>query len=769
MNFKTVFNNSIIIAPNELRDYFVLLKNDNLNLDFKFFTKEEVLTNLFGTFNEKAIAYLMKEMKYSFSMSKKYLTYIAHGATKLPFDIDLLTKNNLLYKDEYYKKLYSKSHILFVNYVKDDLEIKHIINELGLNDYEFIQISDLNFLENNKEYFALENIGQEVRYVLNVISDRIKKENKKPSDFVIVTNLDSYRFYLESYSSTFNLPLNLDERDSLFETYSAKIILNNLNNLDEVLQNEKLFVADIANFNIIKYLYNFYGLKNDSNFEVDFIQILKDYKIKTIKFNDGIKVTSSLSFNPLKNYYLLGAIDSFLPRISNDNDLISDDDKKKNNLTTSEVENIYSFALTNAFLHYDKVSSITFPRENGKNEVAFILSNNGFNSKKVEPLRVQYSSKLAEFYFNNYRFQFKYFKNLNQEYPFLKNNFIEKKLYDNGYSKIDYVNKSKVNYSYTSIEEYIECPFKYYCDRVLKLGTFIDTTGTKFGKLGHRIFEDVYDRDFDFERSAEKHFEEFDFDEREIALLPRFLEEIKVITSNIIAQDELNPLVKTYHEKKIIIDCDDYCVNGQIDRINDYGDGIAIIDYKTGSNFNFDQYFFDNFGLSMQLPTYLYLTSFNDELKNKKICALVYQPVTAGKFYNYINPTQGDLDGKKMVGLLNGDKSVYTLFDKSVLNEDKSLFVSNSSIDRYGNIKNNKYTRSNQEFSLLVEKAKENFRVNNLRVKENDFAISPYYISDSAQACTYCAYKDICYHKESDYRILEKPKKKEDIEDESNG
>src|SRR5574344_792345 len=157
MNFKTVFNNSIIIAPNELRDYFVLLKNDNLNLDFKFFTKEEVLTNLFGTFNEKAIAYLMKEMKYSFSMSKKYLTYITHGATKLPFDIDLLTKNNLLYKDEYYKKLYSKSHILFVNYVKDDLEIKHIINELGLNDYEFIQISDLIFLENNKEYFALEN------------------------------------------------------------------------------------------------------------------------------------------------------------------------------------------------------------------------------------------------------------------------------------------------------------------------------------------------------------------------------------------------------------------------------------------------------------------------------------------------------------------------------------------------------------------------------------------------------------------------------------
>jgi len=768
MDLKALVNNSIIIAPNEFRDYFVLLKNNDLNLNFKFFTKEEVLSNLFGTPSESATLYLMKEKKLSFAMSRKYLTYLSHGATNLPILASLSKNRNLIYLDEYYKKLYTSSHILFVNYSVDDLEIKHILSELDSKNYDFISIDDLEFPKNDKTYVCLENIGQEVRYVLNLISGRIKNENKKPSDFVIVANLNNYRFYLDSYSETFNLPLNFDERDSLFETYSAKVILNNLSNIEEIFTDDKLFVSDINNFNLIRSLYKFYDLKNNKNSVVNFIQILKDFKIKTPRYNDGISVTSSFDFNPLKTYYLLGAIDDFLPRISDDNDLISDNEKKNNNLVTSEISNIYSFNITRTFLNYKNVVSITYPRENGKNDIAFILSNDNFSIKKTGPLLKQYSNKLAEFYYNNYRFQYKFFKNLNPEYLYLKNNFMDKKLYDNTYEKIDYKNDSKINYSYTSIEEFIECPFKYYCDKVLKLGTFVDTTGTKFGKFGHRIFEDVYNDDFIFENSKNEHTKEFNFDEREMALLPRFLSEVNIITDNILKQNSINKLKKTYHERKIDIDCDDYYVTGHIDRINDYGEGIAIIDYKTGVNFSFDKYFFDTYGLSMQLPTYLYLTSLDETLKDKKICALVYQPVTTGKFYNYIRPTKDDFNDKKMVGFANGNLNTYVLFDSTILKEDKSLFVSGVSMDCSSKIKINKYIMSDDEFLNLANKAKVNFQNNNLKIKNNEFSISPYYISNAQQACNYCVYKDICYHKQSDYRFFVKESKKEDDEDESN-
>jgi len=752
---------AIIIAPNELRNYFILLKNNDLNLNYKFFTKDEVLKELFGTYNEQAIRYLMKANYETYNTAKKHLNYLTSGASNL-INHEALDKQNLIYTDEYSKKLYSMSFVLFIGYSKDDLEIKHIIDFLNLENYEFYPIKDLELKENSKEYSSFESKGQEVRYVLNKIAENLKNTNKKPSDIEIICNLSDYKFYLSTFSNSFGIPLNFSERDTLFETYSAKIILNNLDNIKEIFADETSFKNDLDNFKLIKYLYDFYDLENDPDFAIDLIQILKDFKIKEPKYVNGVKVTSSFSFDETKDYYLLGAIDSLLPKIYDDNDLISDETKSQNFLTTSIVKNEYSFDITLTFLKFNKLISITYPRENGKNEIAFLLKNNGFKEKKLNVMFKQYSDKVAELYFYDYNFKFNFFREENIEFPFLKNNFEVKKMYSHAYKVISKKNFEKRKYSYSSIENYIECPFRYYCDKVLKLNYFEDTIATNFGKFGHAVFEHVYDADFDFDKVVSEVKKDFVFNFKEEALLYRFISELKTVVLKIQEQNSKYPLSKTYHEKIINLDFDKYFLTGQVDRINIYKNSLVIIDYKTGNNFNFDDYFFKNYALSMQLPTYLLMISKLDELKDYKTGALLYQPIGAKKFYNYYSPNKDAVESKKMSGLINGDKNILCEFDGSIL-FDSSEYILGAKLNKNNQVVGAKglIVLSNDEFEILTEYASNFYQKFDEQICNNEFQISPYKIKEKNEACTYCNYKDICYHDDGDYRVLEKPNDEE--------
>jgi len=750
---------AIIIAPNELRNYFILLKNNEFNLNYKFFTKDEVLKELFGTYNEQAIRYLMKENHETYNTAKKHLNYLTSGSLNL-FNHEALDKQNLIYKDEYSKKLYGMSVVLFIGYSKDDLEIKHIIDFLDLKNYEFYTIKGLDLKENNREYCSFESKGQEVRYVLNKIAESLKNTNKKPSDIEIICNLSDYKFYLSTFSNSLGIPLNFSERDTLFETYSAKLILNNLDNIKEVFADETSFRNDVDNFKLIKYLYNFYDLENDQNLAIDLIQILKDFKVKEPKYVNGVKVISSLSFDETKDYYLLGAIDSFLPKIYDDNDLIGDKVKLENSLTTSIIKNEYSFDITLAFLKFNKLISISYPRENGKNEIAFLLEHNGFKEKKITVMLNQYSSKVAEFYFYDYNFKYNFFKEENTEFPFLKNNFDVKTFYSHAYNMILEKNLEKRKYSFSSIENYIECPFRYYCDKVLKLNYFEDSIATNFGKFGHAIFEHVYDTDFDFDKVVAEVKEDFVFSSKEEVLLYRFLAELKTVVLKIQKQNSKYPLSKTYHEKNIDLDFDKYFLTGQVDRINFYKNSLVIIDYKTGNNFSFDDYFFKNFALSMQLPTYLLMMSKLDEFKNYKVGALLYQPIGAKKFYNYYSPNKEAINGKKMSGLVNGDKDILCEFDGSIL-FDPSEYILGAKLNSNNQVAGTSglIVLSNDEFRILTEYANNFYLKFDEQICNNEFQISPYKINERDEACTYCNYKDICYHDDGDYRVLEKPKK----------
>jgi|GEM_PF-2297414 len=761
-------NNSIIIGPNEFRDYFLIEKTRN-KLNYKYTTKEDVLHSIFGVYNDLAIRSLMKKEKMSYFNSKKYLEYFTTGYSGNK-NFDYLINDKLIYIDPYAKSLFKNKKVYFFLYKDSDPEIVNIIKEFDLKDYEFLSIKDLEIEENSKEYISFSNINEEVFYVLNLIAKKIDEEKINPNKINIICATDTYQFSLETYSKYFNLPLNFSETTSLYSSISAKILINNLSNISELIEDESQFSNDSENYKLIKYLYDFYDLKNDKNIEIDFIQILKSYATKKDEYTNGIRVSSNLSFNEDKYFYLLGAIDSFLPKVYSDNDLISDLVKEKTNLTTSVINNEYSFSITLAFLKFNNLLYISYPFNNGSNNIAFILSNNGFRATERKLILDNYSKKISELFFNHYEYRFSKYAEVNDKYPLFKNSFKLVPYYDNKFKAFD-TKIEKPNISYSSINDYVTCPFKYYLNHVLRIGNFEETTSIKFGHFAHEIFEHVYEPNFDFNLAVEAIKKEYVFTVKEEYLLIPFLREMAPVCNKIVEQNEAKPITNTFAEYSIEKELPTYKINGRIDRINVYDDSIAIIDYKTGSNFGFNYEQYINFGLDAQFPTYLYLISLDDKLKDKKIIGTFYQPIKTKKstLYNYVKKTQTYFDSKKMQGLINGDMSIFSKFDPSYPLNKKSLYVDKASFKNDGTMSTRaKCIYSSDQFKEIIKATEELYKKTALSISNGDFAIAPYKLKKQ-DGCQYCPYINICYRKASDYRILEIEEENKEQGDSTNG
>ena len=179
--------------------------------------------------------------------------------------------------------------------------------------------------------------------------------------------------------------------------------------------------------------------------------------------------------------------------------------------------------------------------------------------------------------------------------------------YDNKYTKIIFKNGFKFNLSYSKMNSYFECPFKYYCDNILKLNKYKETFDTWAGSLCHYILSKIYDESFDFEIAKEEFINSkpFDLTNENIVFLDKILTELKTAIKYIKSLQNITKYQTIETEKNINTDINGINFIGIIDKIMHYNDNIVLIDYKTGTpdiDLRLAKY-----GLNLQLPTYLYL------------------------------------------------------------------------------------------------------------------------------------------------------------------
>ncbi|MCM1444757.1 MAG: PD-(D/E)XK nuclease family protein, partial [Candidatus Amulumruptor caecigallinarius] len=487
---------------------------------------------------------------------------------------------------------------------------------------------------------------------------------------------------------------------------------------------------------------------------------VKVTKIESIRYLNSIKLNKELKYN-----FLLG-FNSNYPVLNKDEDYLSDDNKKLLGYDTSKDINLIVKKNTINYLKNLPNLTITYSLKS--------FNSNFFKCSLIDELNIEvikkstliskYSNGINKLNLTNYldlyiKYGYKN-DNLNLLYSIYNLNY---KSYDNSFKGID--NKNLYNFlgnklllSYSSINNYYNCKFKYYVNDILKLNIENDKFYLVIGNLYHYILSVAFNKDFNFDYEVKKYLKDLNksFSNKELFFINKLISSLKDVIQIINEQKKYTKLNNSLYEKQIYIDKGhDIKVTfmGVIDKLmylkenNDiYG---IIVDYKTGSpNTSLDNI---KYGIDMQLPIYLYLI--NKEMKNIKIIGLYYQLIN--QKYETIEEARDKL---KLVGYTIDDENLIEKIDSTY---DNSLILKSMKKTNNGF---SKYTKllSQTEIEDIINLVDN--KIDNAidEILSGDFKINPKRIGDY-NSCSKCIYSDICFRDEKDFVTLETRKEEDKI------
>jgi ATP-dependent helicase/DNAse subunit B len=342
-----------------------------------------------------------------------------------------------------------------------------------------------------------------------------------------------------------------------------------------------------------------------------------------------------------------------------------------------------------------------------------------------------------------------------------KNNYLS---YDNKYTGInkdkllEYLN-NELTLSYSSIDNYYKCGFKYYLSNILKIDEFEETFYTIIGSLFHYVLSKMNENDFDLEYEYNNYLKDKEFNNKEKFFLDKLKNDLKFIIDTIRKHQFISGFTNMLYEHKIdikLMNSPYVHFKGFVDKImyqeKDNETLVSIIDYKTG---NTDIKIKNlKFGLSMQLPIYLYLVNNSNILKNIKFTGFYLQHILNVDLKKGSKKTreEANYDNLKLLGYSTSDLNRLSIFDSTYENSEmiRSMKLNNDgSFSRYAN------TLSDEEINEVLELTHERIINAMNNILEGNFDINPKLLNNKNVSCEYCKFKDICYHDENNNVYLE--------------
>ncbi len=757
-------DNLLIICPNEEKLKILdSIKDDTKLYNIKFMAKKEYIDNYYFSYDERALIYLMKKYHYNLDVAKIYLKYLyiidenkAYKDEKLSLLKKLkqeLITNNLLIYNPNFKKYIATKKIIVKNYYdlekfeEDSLNTKVIIEKPVLNT----DVVECNTLE------------EEVNYVCLKIIDLLRKGvdiNK-----IYLTNISSdYYYTLNKLFSYYKIPLNIDMKNSI---YATKVVSDYLETKTLDLQDQ---TKNIINGKLAGVINSLTRIEDDSiEYKEILIDKLRHTYIAPKKRINAVNIKDLYNEEFLNDEYVfvLGFNQDILPKMAKDIDYITDLQKenlplyKTNyiNKRNKEVTVNILGSIANLFLSYKLSSPFS----------SFYPSSliNDLNLKVIKPDTDNLSStnlynelRLGE-YLDLYNLYGEENANLKKLYTHYK---IPYKTYANsflGISNDTYLENLPypLKLSYTSLNTYSECKFKYYIKYVLKLDDFTDTFASFIGSMYHKILSIYQKVNFNFEREYQNYLKTRQLSLKEKLLLVRIKKDLLYLIDTLHKQELITGFDDSYFEKKIDIPLKkkvEVIFTGTIDKIMYYqkieDTYFSIIDYKTGT---IDTHIEPmKYGLHMQLPVYLYLVHYSKVFKSPIFTGIYYQNI----LFNYPTWDNKTLektkkDRLKLQGYSTSDESIISIFDSTY--EDSSYIKSMSYSDDKGF---GRFTKTIDEDTLydLVNYTKSYIDKSTDAIIEGDFAINPKYYDGKNVSCEFCQFKDLCYMSEKDLVYLDK-------------
>ncbi len=756
-------DNLLIVCPTEEKNKLLTELNKEKNIyNIKFMTKEEFKNNYYFSYDEQALYYLMHKYKYNLSVAKIYLeslyvidTEKSYKSPKLNHLKELkkeLIENNLLIFNTYFKKYLATKKIIVKNYFDLDKYEEDMLN------YQF----SIPKVTLTTPVYECKNIEEEVNHVCLQI-EKLLAQGVDINNIYLTNISTDYLYTLKKIFSYYNIPINIDMQEQLYGTKVVKDFLTD-NTLD--LENP---TKQAINKKLLTILSQLSFLDENT---VEYKLILKDKlkhtyitpKQKTNAVN--IKDLYTTSFSSSEYVFVLGFNQDFLPKTKKDINYLDDSLKmevplyKTNYLNArnkeltvyllSQIENLYlSYKLASPFNTYYKSSLI----DEEKLEIipAFKDSYNYsdiYNKIRLGEMLDEYylygtTTNILKDLYTTYDINYRHYSN--------KFTGINKDLY---LENLPY----PLKLSYTSLNTYNECKFKYYIKNVLKLEPFSDTFASFIGSMYHNILSLYKNKDFDFEKAYQNYLAKRELSLKEKVLLVRIKKDLLELLKVIKEQELLTGYDAYYFEKKAEVPIQqdiEVIFTGYIDKIMFYqkidDTYFSIIDYKSG--------YIDThiepmkYGLHMQLPIYLFLIHYSNIFSNPIFTGIYYQNI----LFNYPTWDENILKTYKNRFLLQGystdNVEVLARFDSTYEKSEliKSLaYKEDKGFSTYSKI------LSNDTLYELITFTKKHIKAKTQEILAADFSINPKVYAGKNVSCEFCPFIDICYMKEDNLTYLDK-------------
>lgn len=765
------FNNKIIILNDYAKKSFI--KKINKLINVKVITLSELKKKYYFDYDNKAIYFVSNKYNCISEIAKIYIEniyFIGDIDTKkvnfLKEIKDELDNNNLLTYNNLFKEFLRGKDIVLYNLKYVDKFYKNIFKELG----RYSNITSYNDEGNKsvKELYKANNSEEEIAFICSKITKLIKS-GVNINNIKLANVKSDYEFIIRKTFKLFNIPINLPSFETIKST-SLVIKFKELYNSDISITIEKLkeFINTKEENDIFKSIINAvnsYLWCNDFELVKDMIfNEINNIKTPREKLKNAVEVIEfKKELVSDEDYvFLIGYNEGVIPVNYKDEDYLSDEEKSKLGLSTSFELNENAMNEVKDSIKNIKHLIVTYPSHNLSSEI-YISSSYEKDLFEEKELNISYNESNA---YNKLKLVSE--KDENSKFGTLTDDLLKLSSHykDMKYSSFDnkykLINKSKIKnffnngltLSYTSMNDYYMCSFRYYLDYILKVNKYEDTFEAIVGTIFHKILSMCFENDIDIIRTYESEIEksDYEFSESEKFFLSILKDELVLVIETIKNQLSYTQLTESMYEKEIVIDVDkDLHIKfkGFVDKIlyNKFNGKtvVAIIDYKTGNpNLNINN---SIYGLEMQLPVYIYLIK--NEIKDVKIGGFYLQ-----KILNNITDKEKRLDSLKLQGYTNSDLDIIDKVDSSFNDSKviKSLRTSSKGFYAYSKIIND------EEIDILNKVVETKIKEASMDILDSKFDINPKEMNNEVIGCKFCKYKDICFMKPKDTVTLKEVK-----------
>lgn len=757
----------ILLIPNSISENIIeKVRKTYYNYNIKFMSLDEFIKKYTFSYDNETIYHIMKKYNIKYSSALVYLNNLYYISDKLDNEKmnklkeikEYLDDNNLLIYDKYFRKYVKDKEIYIYGYDYINKYYSSILN--GLN-YKVIDV-DTRKYEIDKIYYS-DDITDEVIFVASKICELIK--NGIDTSNIKLVYSSEYDFIIDRVFKLYGI--NVNRKISIYSVYEVKRILDNLNDIDNIIDSIKNI--DIRN-KIINVINNYSFIANKEDVRELIIHDLKNTYLDS--YEEGINVISLDDYIDDNDYvFLLGFNKENIPRLYKNNDYFTDKEKEILGFDTSiylnsrkresTIKRIHS--IKNLFISYKLFDAINnYIKSDLLDNVIeeMIINNNYSNSNMIN--KILLTEKLDNLVKYNI---------MEDDINLLYSNYqdIDYMKYSNKYNRIDkyklykYLD-DKLVLAYTSFDNYNRCKFKYYLNNILKINEIRDDFSIIIGNVCHYVLSQMDNEDFDTRRYFDEYLSnERDFTSRELFFLDNIKEEMVFIIDTIRKQLGYTSFDKKMYEEKVYVNKDKnikVTFMGIIDKVlykeEDDITYLAVIDYKTGNtNIKLDNM---EYGIGMQLPIYLYLTS-NMKFKNIEVVGFYLQKLLSTNLDNtkdYITARENNL---KLEGYSINNPSILSKFDKTYNDSKliKSMKTSKNGFYSYSKV------LDKEEIDNIITSTDEMIDKVIDNILEADFSINPKVIDGENVSCKFCEYRDICFRRENDIVYINRNEEEENV------